>query len=135
PDPLTRRYALVHDPVDADAMNAAAQTLLGERDFTAFCKARPGASAIRTLQEFRWDVRGEDGPGPGGVVADIRADAFCHNMVRALVGACLAVGSGRRDLAWMREVAASPERSSQVHVVPAHGLVLEAVGYPVDGEL
>lgn len=129
PDPLQRRRALLYDAVDPAALNAAAGLLLGERDFTAFCKARPGASAIRTLQEFRWEA------AEGGVVAHVRADAFCHNMVRSLVGACLAVGSGRRDLAWLREVADLDERSSQVQVAPAHPLVLEEVGYPPEAEL
>ena len=64
------------------------------------------------------------------------ADAFCHNMVRALVGALLAVGEGRRDV----DVAgAGPRRPRaacrDVHVAPPHGLTLEEVRYPPDDEL
>lgn len=130
-DPLDRRYALRHDPLNLEALNASSSALLGERDFTPFCKARPGATAIRTLQEFRWDTWGE---GPAGVRAEVRADAFCHNMVRSLVGACLAVGSGRRDLEWLRRVAQAGERSSEIQVAPGHPLILEEVGYPEPGE-
>jgi len=133
-DPLDRHFALAHDPVDLGRLNEASQVVLGERDFTAFCKARPGATAIRTLEEFRWEPwRGET--GAHGARAWVRADAFCHNMVRALVGAALAVGTGRRTVQWLREVAASAQRSSQVQVAPAHPLILEAVGYPPAAEL
>lgn len=135
PDPLQARYALVHDPVDATAMNAAAALLVGERDFTPFCKARPGASAIRTLQRLQWEEIPAGEAGPEGVLATVQADAFCHNMVRSLVGACLAVGSGRRDLDWLRSVIDSRERSAQIHVAPGHPLILEEVGYPADEEL
>src|SRR5699024_4384293 len=132
--PLDRHFPLTNDPVDLGRLNEASQVLLGERDFTAFCKARPGATAIRTLQEFRWEPwQGET--GANGARAWVRADAFCHNMVRSLVGATLAVGTGRRTVQWLREVAASAQRSSQVHVAPAHPLILEGVGYPQASEL
>lgn len=133
-DPLQRRYTLFREEVDGDLLNEAARAMLGERDFTAFCKARPGATAIRTLQRFFWEPW-QDSTGAHGVVAHVQADAFCHNMVRSLVGACLAVGAGRRDVDWLREVAESNERSSQVQVAPAHPLVLEEVGYPQASEL
>lgn len=133
-DPLNRRFSLLHEPTDLDALNAAAAVLIGERDFTAFCKARPGASAIRTLQSFYWLPWEEHGQVIGAV-AHLRADAFCHNMVRSLVGACLAVGTGKKDVEWLRHVASATERSSQVHVAPAHPLVLEMVGYPPQEEL
>lgn len=142
PDPLQRRFELVYDPVDLGALNAAAALLVGERDFTPFCKARPGASAVRTLQRFEWreattsDTDGDLGvAGRSVVVATVQADAFCHNMVRSLVGACLAVGRGQRDLDWLARVAASKERSAEVQVAPGHPLVLEAVGYPAPDQL
>lgn len=128
-DPLRSRYALVHEPVALHLMNASAALLVGERDFTPFCKARPGASAVRTLQHFEWREI------PGGVLASIQADAFCHNMVRSLVGACLTVGRGKRDLDWLRAVAGSAERSPQIHVAPGHPLILEEVGYPEDAHM
>ncbi len=130
PDPL-RRHELVHHPhpLDVAAMNAASRSLLGEHDFAAFCRRRAGASTIRTLLEFSWRRR------DGLVVATAVADAFCHSMVRALVGALLAVGDGRRDEAWPGALLAARVRDPAVTVAPAHGLTLEEVTYPADDEL
>ena len=69
------------------------------------------------------------------VVATVVADAFCHNMVRALVGALLAVGEGRRPPGWPAEVLAAAVRDPAVRVVPPHGLCLEEIGYPEPAEL
>ena len=68
-------------------------------------------------------------------MAHVRADAFCHSMVRSLVGCLLAVGEGRRPVDWAAEVLAAARRDSAVAVAPAHGLTLEEVGYPPDAEL
>ncbi|MFE5619544.1 tRNA pseudouridine(38-40) synthase TruA [Streptomyces sp. NPDC056524] len=127
-DPLLRGHVLWHDwTLDMDAMNAAAERLVGEHDFAAYCKKREGATTIRTLQELRWDRR------PGGVLeATVKADAFCHNMVRSLVGALLFVGDGHRPVEWPAKVLAAGVRDSAVHVVRPHGLTLEEVGYPAD---
>ncbi|MEU9141890.1 tRNA pseudouridine(38-40) synthase TruA [Streptomyces sp. NPDC048404] len=127
-DPLLRSHVLWHDwPLDVDAMNAAARRLLGEHDFAAYCKKREGATTIRTLQQLSL-VRGEDGV----VTATVRADAFCHNMVRSLIGALLFVGDGHRGPEWPGKVLAAGVRDSAVHVVRPHGLTLEEVGYPAD---
>ncbi|MFI5657411.1 tRNA pseudouridine(38-40) synthase TruA [Streptomyces sp. NPDC051684] len=127
-DPLLRGHVLWHDwPLDVDAMNEAAERLLGEHDFAAYCKKREGATTIRTLQELSL-VRGEDGI----VTATVRADAFCHNMVRSLIGALLFVGDGHRPADWPGKVLAAGLRDSAVHVVRPHGLTLEEVGYPAD---
>ncbi|MEV3857965.1 tRNA pseudouridine(38-40) synthase TruA [Streptomyces sp. NPDC050095] len=127
-DPLLRGHVLWHDwPLDVDAMNAAARQLLGEHDFAAYCKRREGATTIRTLQELSL-VRGDDGI----ITATVRADAFCHNMVRSLIGALLFVGDGHRDSDWPGKVLAAGVRDSAVHVVRPHGLTLEEVGYPAD---
>ncbi|PKV87304.1 tRNA pseudouridine(38-40) synthase TruA [Streptomyces sp. TLI_146] len=127
-DPLLRGHVLWHDwELDVEAMNAASAALLGEHDFAAYCKKREGATTIRTLQELSW-VRGEDGI----VTATVRADAFCHNMVRSLVGALLYVGDGHRGVEWPGKVLAAAVRDSSVHVVKPHGLTLEEVGYPAD---
>lgn len=130
-DPLLRGHVLWHDwPLDVDAMNEAAQQLLGEHDFAAYCKKRDGATTIRTLQHLSWER------GPDGIItATVRADAFCHNMVRSLVGALLFVGDGHRPPDWPAKVLAAGVRDSAVHVVRPHGLTLEQVGYPADDQL
>ncbi|HEY9439652.1 MAG TPA: tRNA pseudouridine(38-40) synthase TruA [Streptomyces sp.] len=128
-DPLRRGHVLWHDrPLDVDAMNEAAAAMVGEHDFAAYCKKREGATTIRTLQRFAW-VRDET---TGILTATVRADAFCYNMVRALVGAMLFVGDGHRPPSWPAKVLAAGVRNSSVHVVRPHGLTLEEVAYPAD---
>jgi tRNA pseudouridine38-40 synthase len=130
-DPLTRNHVLTWSrPLDLDAMNQAAALLEGEHDFAAFCRKREGATTVRTLLELRWT---RDGDGLAEAV--VRADAFCHNMVRALVGCLVAVGEGRREPSWAGEVLAARARDSGVTVMHAHGLTLEEVAYPADDEL
>jgi tRNA pseudouridine38-40 synthase len=106
-------------------MNDAAQACLGEHDFAAFCRGREGATTIRELLTLDWR-RAE----PGVCVATVVADAFCHNMVRALTGALLSVGDGSRRLDWPGQVLAARQRDPAVRVAPPHGLCLEEVGYP-----
>lgn len=128
-DPLTRNHVLAWGrPLEVDAMNAASRELLGLHDFAAFCKKREGATTIRTLLDLSWERSG------GLLVGTVRADAFCHSMVRALVGCLIAVGEGRRPVGWAAEVLAGRSRDG-VGVVPPHGLTLEEVGYPPDSEL
>ncbi len=76
-----------------------------------------------------------DRDGSGLVVLDVEADAFCHSMVRSLVGAMLAVGDGRRPPAWPGSLLARSARADDVAVAPPHGLVLEHVAYPPDDQL
>ncbi|MFJ7626388.1 tRNA pseudouridine(38-40) synthase TruA [Streptomyces sp. NPDC097595] len=128
-DPLVRGHVLWHDrPLDVAAMNAAAARMTGEHDFAAYCKKREGATTIRTLQKLHW-VRDAE---TGIITGTVQADAFCHNMVRALVGAMLFVGDGRRPDPWPAEVLAAAVRDPGVHVVRPHGLTLEEVAYPAD---
>ncbi|WP_400996160.1 tRNA pseudouridine synthase A [Agromyces sp. GXQ0307] len=130
-DPLQRHRTVWYPRVlDAEAMDVAAQTLLGLGDFAAFCKPREEATTIRTLQSYRWR-RDADGV----LVASLQADAFCHSMVRALVGACVAVGEGRLDVAGPAALMRAGERTSAFKVLPARGLTLTEVGYPADEEL
>ena len=130
-DPLTRGHVLSWPrSLDVDAMASASRALVGEHDFAAFCRRRDGATTVRTVLELGW-TRGEDGL----VVADVRADAFCHSMVRSLVGCLLAVGEGRRPVDWPAQVLERRVRDSAVTVAPAHGLVLEEVAYPPAEEL
>ena len=130
-DPLRRHETLWHPRgLDLAAMNAAAGTLTGEHDFAAFCRRRAGATTVRALRRLDWR-RDDDGVA----VACVVADAFCHNMVRALVGALLAVGEGSRPPSWPSAVLAAAVRDPAVRVVPPHGLCLEEVRYPAPGQL
>ncbi|MEU3764018.1 tRNA pseudouridine(38-40) synthase TruA [Amycolatopsis keratiniphila] len=128
-DPLRRHDTLAWGrPLSVDAMNEASAALLGLQDFAAFCKQREGGTTIRELQRLVWRRT-----GPHAVEVEVSADAFCHSMVRSLVGALLLVGDGRRPLDWPGEVLDSRTRDSAV--APAHGLTLMAVDYPPDAEL
>lgn len=130
-DPLRRLDTLWHPrPLDAERMNEAAIACLGEHDFSAFCRRRAGASTIRELLRFDWQ-----NAGPGLLAGTIIADAFCHNMVRALTGASLAIGDGRRPVRWLADVLAARVRDPAVTVAPAHPLCLEQVSYPPDEQL
>ncbi|WP_246004738.1 tRNA pseudouridine(38-40) synthase TruA [Nocardioides marmorisolisilvae] len=126
-DPLTRDHVLAWPrPLDLDAMNAGAARLVGFHDFASFCKKREGATTIRTLLDFEWTRL------DGVLTATVRADAFCHSMVRALVGCLIAVGEGKQTPEWAEAVLAGRERTPGFSVAPAHGLTLEEVGYPDD---
>jgi tRNA pseudouridine38-40 synthase len=130
-DPLARGHVVAWGRrLEEQPMNDAAALLLGEHDFAAFCRRREGATTIRTLLDLAWE-RDERGV----LVGSVRADAFCHSMVRALVGCLVAVGEGRRDPAWAGQVLRGAQRDPAVTVMPAHGLTLEEVGYPADEEL
>jgi tRNA pseudouridine38-40 synthase len=125
-DPLRRHDTLWHrDVLDLNLMNAAAAGCLGEHDFAAFCRSRPGATTIRELLRLDW-TRAEAGVAVGTVVAD----AFCHNMVRSLAGALLSVGDATRPPEWLWQVLAARRRDPAVRVAPPHALCLEEVGYP-----
>lgn len=127
-DPLERaRTTAVRAHLDVEAMDAAARSLIGLHDFAAYCKAREEATTIRTLLEYDWH-RAAD----GAVVANVRADAFCHSMVRALVGACVAVGEGRLGVDRVLAIRDAAARTPDTKVLAARGLVLAEVGYPAD---
>ena len=131
PDPLLRNHVVqLRHPLCLDTTQEATRLLTGLRDFAPFCKAREGATTIRDLREFTVTRRDD-----GVVEVHLLADAFCHSMVRTLVGALTVVGAGRRDLAWLEEVARSDRRCGEVPLMPAHGLVLEEVGYPAEDQL
>ena len=130
-DPLRRHdTVLLRGPLDVAAMTAAAGALLGLHDFAAFCRRREGATTVRTLLDYRWE-RAKDGT----VQATVVADAFCHSMVRALVGAVVPVGEGRMAPQIPREVLEGRVRDPRVKVMPPHGLSLEEVTYPPDDEV
>ncbi|WP_182354925.1 tRNA pseudouridine(38-40) synthase TruA [Flaviflexus huanghaiensis] len=129
PDVFARNRALHTEPLRADRMSQAGARLLGEHDFLSYCKPRAGATTIRTLR--RLDVhRPQNGPDTGLLVVDLEADAFCHSMVRSIVGTLIEIGRGRRDPTWAHTRLVERERSAGVIVAPAHGLTLEGVDYP-----
>jgi tRNA pseudouridine38-40 synthase len=117
-------------PLDPDLLNAAGARLLGEHDFVAFCRRREGATTIRELQRLDWTRDAE-----GVLLARVSADAFCHSMVRSLMGALLAVGEGRSAVDWPASLLAATTRPSSITVAPPHGLTLVGVDYPADDEL
>lgn len=125
PDPLTRHFTYHHrKPVDVVRMVTEIQDLTGLHDFGSFCKPRPGATTIRTLQNFTVEPTGDL------VILHLAADAFCHHMVRALVGALLQVGDGTRPPGWLQDRLFHPVRDSNMALAPAHGLILDGVDYP-----
>lgn len=130
-DPRSRRYTMwVDEALDLDAMNAAATSLVGLHDWTTYCKPREGATSVRELQQFSWRREVD-----GTLVATIQADAFCHNMVRNLVGMCLTVGRGKlapQDAVALRDARV---RTSKFPVLSPQGLTLVEVGYPAEAEL
>jgi tRNA pseudouridine38-40 synthase len=130
-DPLARGFVLPRaKTLDLDAMNDASRLLLGEHDFAAFCRKREGATTIRTLLDLHWER-----DDAGIALGTVRADAFCHTMVRSLVGCLIVVGEHRRDAAWAAAVLAGRKRDQAITVARAHGLTLEEVAYPPDAEL
>ena len=131
PQPVLRwMVAQVPWRLDVDAMAGAATSLLGLHDFAAFCRPREGATTVRELRRAEV-ARGADGM----IECRLTADAFCHSMVRSLVGALVAVGAGRRDAGWVASLLDRDVRANDVTVMPACGLTLEAVDYPPDDQL
>ncbi|WP_460490749.1 tRNA pseudouridine synthase A, partial [Corynebacterium nasicanis] len=121
-------------PVDIEDMQATADILCGLHDFAAFCKPREHATTIRDLQAFTW--REVSTPvEPQTYEAHVTADAFCWNMVRSLVGTCLAVGEGRREASLPATLLGETQRSPLIPLAPAKGLTLCGVDYPADADL
>jgi len=130
-DPRTAGHTLwISDSLNQAAMNRLGKALLGLHDWASFCRAREGATTIRTLEKFLW-VRDSEGVLCGTVVAD----AFCHSMVRSLVGAAIAVGKGDLDVSEIVAQRDQTARTSAWKTMPAHGLTLVEVVYPKDREL
>lgn len=130
-DPLQRlRTTWLPGRHRIEPMEEVAQALCGLHDFAAYCKPKPRATTIRTLQNFSWR-RDDDGV----LIASLQADAFCHSMVRALVGGCVAVGEGRLSIPRLLQLRDAGERTAAFKVMPARGLTLTQVGYPDDAEL
>lgn len=129
-DPLTGRFtADVPHVLDLEVMQLVSASLVGLQDFTTFCKAREGATAIRDLLSFEWRETSD-----GAFAARIEADAFCHSMVRALIGSVVSVGQGRIGVDELIDLRDARERTSRFAVMPARGLSLEEISYPETDE-
>lgn len=124
PDPLTRHIAWhVQRPLDVDAMRLIGQQLVGEHDFTSFCRSVEGRSNVRRVDEMEWRIDGEF------LELRIRANAFCHQMVRSIVGYSYDVGRGFSPPDQVLETLAAKDRSMVATVAPPHGLTLWKVGF------
>lgn len=135
PDPLHRRYQLdIGRTLNIDAMNQAAQPLIGEHDFTSFCKLKEHGTTIREILDLHWERYVDPTTEVATAIMHVTADAFCHSMVRSLAGALIPVGEGRKPVDYPGEALAMQARDAGVTVMPAHPLVLEEVGYPPERE-
>lgn len=117
-------------PLDIGAMNAAAQSLCGEHDFSSFrgkdCQAK---SPIKNLRELWVQRRGR------WVIIEAEAIGFLHNMVRNICGSLLLVGRGDRPIVWLSQVLAARQRSAAGATAPPHGLYFMAARYPAHFQL
>lgn len=135
PDPLQRKYQLdASRELDIDAMNEAASALVGEHDFTSFCKLKEHGTTVREILNLHWERDTDPKTGITTAIMHVTADAFCHSMVRSLAGALIPVGEHRRPTDYPREALEMKAREAGVTVMPAHPLVLEEVGYPPESE-
>jgi tRNA pseudouridine38-40 synthase len=127
-DPIEARSTLwTRHNLDLLAMQAAALKLCGLHDFASFCRPRPFSTTIRELREVTINRRTDENRV---VEIHLTADAFCHNMVRSVVGALIAVGEGRATVADITARLEAADRTSSYKVVAARGLTLMEIGYP-----
>lgn len=117
-------------PLDAEAMNRAAQALLGENDFSSFRSAQCEAlHARRELQAIKVSRQGEV------VEVEVQANAFLHHMVRNIVGSLLMVGAGEKPESWIGEVLALRDRNQAGPTAPPQGLVFVGPLYAASWQL
>lgn len=117
-------------PLDVEAMNTAAEAILGEHDFSSFCRRQRTAggaekSRVRIVSRAGWDTVEED-----VLRFEIEASSFCHQMVRSITGALVDIGAGRRSADAMASILAAEDRSAVPNLAPPHGLCLWSVSYP-----
>lgn len=118
-------------PLDVDAMRRAGSHLVGQHDFSSFCRCPPPApdgtvaSLVRTVTDVTWS----DPDADDVLVMEITARAFCHQMVRSIVGTLVDVGRGRLDDAAIPRILAARDRSTAGQPAPPQGLCLYEVGY------
>jgi tRNA pseudouridine38-40 synthase len=133
PDPfLAATTWHVDDPLDVGSMTLACDPLIGEHDWSSFCKRPPGPdpergprSMVRVVREAGWTDLGD-----GVLRFEIEASAFCHQMVRSLVGTLVAVGRGRLRAGDIGTIIRARDRSRAAEPAPPHGLCLWEVSYP-----
>lgn len=134
PDPFLARTAWwVGQELDLAAMSEACAALVGEHDFSSFCR-RPrgveGVSLVRRVLSASWQVvDGAETTGGTLLRFEITATAFCHQMVRSIVGLLVDVGRGRRPSAHVATALEARDRSTVGNIAPPHGLTLWAVSY------
>lgn len=126
PDPFRDRFVWwVADPLDLAALRLAADPFVGEHDFSAFCRKGPsGSSLTRRVYESHWVDEGD-----GVLRYEICANAFCWQMVRAIVGTLAEVGAGKRKPGEMMAVLRAGDRDAAGQLAPPRGLSLWEVGY------
>jgi tRNA pseudouridine38-40 synthase len=126
PDPFLARYAWwVPGRLELPAMQLGADPFVGEHDFAAFCRAGPeGTTTVRRVQESRWTEVGD-----GVLRYEIRANAFCWQMVRSIVGTLVDIGTGARRAGEVMGMLRAKDRSAAGKVAPPSGLCLWEVGY------
>lgn len=146
-DPRMRGFVLQLDyDLNVDAMNQAASLIVGLHDFGSFARPNPGGTTIRCVKKAVWNrvfqgscLSKSTGKIPcvenGLLEFTIVADAFAHNMVRSLVGACVQVGCAKRSVDWFKNKIENPIREGSTGPIAANGLTLEYVEYPKDEEL
>jgi tRNA pseudouridine38-40 synthase len=126
PDPFRDRFALwVPGPLSISRMRAAARALIGEHDFSSFCRRGEG-SLVRRVRAVTFTSRGEE------LIVKIKADSFCHQMVRSMVGLLLDVGAGKREPEDVGKVLRAKHRNAAGPVAAARGLHLIRAGYKHD---
>lgn len=127
PDPLLAPITWhVEQPLDLATMRNASDQLIGTHDFSSFCRrnqSRPHESFVRRINVARWRREGDS------LRFDIEANAFCHQMVRSLVGTLVDMGRGRRRAADMGPILDALDRAAAASPAPPHGLVLWAARY------
>ncbi len=128
PDPFSAATTWhVATPLDLASMRLATDALLGEHDFSSFCRRPPApdASMVRLVRDARWTDQGD-----GRLLFEIEASSFCHQMVRSIVGTLVRVGLGKASAGEMMGIIRSRSRSAAGQLAPAQGLCLWEVGYP-----
>ncbi len=120
----------VYETLDAAAMHAAAQRLLGKHDFSAFRAA--GCQASTAVREIGGIAVTRDGDW---LTLDVTANAFLQHMVRNMVGTLAAIGLGEQDIDWVSDVLTSRDRKAGGIAAPPHGLTLVSVDYPLSFEI